>query len=320
MARDAEWGYRRDSLSPRARFDEVETTVSHLFRRPHPALGGRSYGEALYAALRRRGLLERPEVFELGGGAGFVAEAMVEAARSEGRPLRYRFLELSPRLLAAQRERVPEALAIAAAAERLPLTRGAVRGLFLANEVLADLRVLRVEEPEAKELSARYGLERSGVSRLSAGAIRLVEELARVLAPGAAACLTEFGGDFDPSPVTLSGPMGAGRHVEHSIHFGQLEAAARARGLDAERVILADLLEIDRSMRVASYPDVLRLRRLVPSLPVLAHPKEELERRHPFLTRFFRFDFPPIGSAAFPDPKARAGFCQLFHALLLRAG
>lgn len=306
--------YRRDQVPPRVRFDEVETTISHLFRRPHPALQGRTFGAALHDALKARGLLERREVWELGAGAGFVAAAMHRAAGG----LQYRFIDLSPRLLALQREHLPGALALQANAERLPLRDGALRGLFLANEVIADLRVLPASDPGAAELARRFQLSPGEGELLNVGALRFVEELARVLGPGGSACLTEFGGDFRPSAVLLEGGLGRGRHVEHSIHFGHLERAATALGLSCERLLLADLLGVDRSVRVASYLDVMRLRRLVPNLPVLAWPKAELEKRHPLLTRFFRFELPEVGSPSFPDPQARGGFCQLFQALLLR--
>ncbi|MFZ5470829.1 MAG: hypothetical protein ACOZIN_15495 [Myxococcota bacterium] len=309
--------YRRDRTSPRTRFDELETTISHLFRRPHPALGGRSYGAALYTALTKRGLV-RDAVFELGAGAGFVAAAMHEAAAAEGRSFTHTFLELSPLLLALQRTQVPGAFALAAHAEQLPFRSGALEGLFLANEVLADLRVADVGEAESLQLVARYGLDLADAQLLNVGALHLVEELARTLAPGSTAVLTEFGGDFPAAPVDLGGAFVRGRHVEHSIHFGHLEAAARNLGLSYERVPLAELLEMDLTLQVASYPDVMRLRRWVPSLPVLAHPREELEARHPFLTRFFRFEFPAIGAPSFPNRTSRGGFAQLFFALLLR--
>jgi hypothetical protein len=305
--------YRSDRLSPSTRFDEVETTVSHLFRRPHPALQGRTFGRALHDALSARKLLDAHQVVELGGGAGFVAAEL--SAAHPG--LSHGFVELSRPLLRAQRGQVPAAWAVAGHAEALPFSTRSLRGLFLANEVIADLRVCRADSEEGIKLSARYDLGTSG-TLLNAGALNLISELSRTLAPGAAALLTEFGGDFAPSPVRLEGPFGAGKHTEHSIHFGHLEGAARAHGLQTERHLLADLLGFDRSVEVASYPDVLRLRRFVPSLPVLAHPRAELEARHPLLTRFFRFDFPTVGSPRFPEPQARGGFCQLFCALLLR--
>src|SRR5207248_10877018 len=68
--------HRRDRLGAKRRFDEVECTVSHLLRFPHPALAGRRYGEALLQELGLRGI--RPGqsgVVEIGGGAGHIAEA-----------------------------------------------------------------------------------------------------------------------------------------------------------------------------------------------------------------------------------------------------
>jgi SAM-dependent methyltransferase len=310
--------YRRDRLSPRERFDHVETTMSHLLRRPHPALGGRSYGGALHDGLRGLGYLEQGEVIEIGGGAGFIASAFLEA--SAGR-LRYGLLDLSRPLLRLQRQRLGGALAsVCASAERLPLRDGQVRGLVLANEVVADLSTAPASEPDARALVQRYGLEVPEARRplINVGALRFVEELARVLAPGAGACLTEFGGDFNPGGIWLSGAWGRGGHLEHSIHFGHLEAAARALGLEVQRVKVADLLGLDRTVRVASYHDLLRLRRFVPDLPIVAVPRAELEARHPILTRIFRFEFPAIGSAGFPHPGTRGGFAELFSALLLR--
>jgi SAM-dependent methyltransferase len=292
--------YRRDRLSPRERFDEVETTMSHLLRRPHPALGGRSYGAALFHALRARGYLDpSAPVLEVGAGAGFVSAAFSQEA---GGALRYTFVDLSRPLLAIQRKQVPGATALRAHAERLPLRDASFRGLVLANEVIADLETA----PD------------TAGALVNAGALRFARELHRVLAPGGAACLTEFGGDFRPSGVWLSGAMGRGGHLEHSIHFGELESACRALGFEVERLKVADLIGLDRSVRVASYHDLLRLRRLVRDLPIYAFPKAELEKRHPVLTRLFHLELPPIGSAGFPHPGTHGGFAELFEALLLR--
>ena len=56
-APDPRASYRADRTLPHRRFDDVETTMSHLFRAPHPALEGRRYGEALYDALEEGGWL-----------------------------------------------------------------------------------------------------------------------------------------------------------------------------------------------------------------------------------------------------------------------
>ena len=315
MAR-ADETYRDDTLAPETRFDEVETTISHLFRAPHVALGGRSYGHALHDALRARGYLSERQVTEIGGGMGHVAEAMIAASGDP--PLRWRFVDLSPQLLAAQKARVPSAEAIAAHAEALPFEAGAVSGLLLANEVIADLRIESARSDEAKALIERHGLDVRPDGKINVGALKLLEELARVLAPGATACLTEFGGDFDIGGVELGIAHKSARHTEFSIRFDHLAKAAQSLGFSVERVLLADLLDIDRACEVTSYPDIMRLRRFNPKLPVLAHPRALIEEMHPILTRFFAFEFPAIGSVRFPNATTQGGFCHVFHALLLK--
>lgn len=291
--------YRDDALSPKERFDEVETTMSHLLRRPHPALGGRSYGAALFRALKARGYLPRPKVLEVGAGAAFVSTAF---ASESDTPLDYTFVDLSRRLLDFQRSKLKSARAICADMEQLPFRSSSFDGLVLANEVIADLPITK--GPDGTPINS--------------GAYRFVDELWRVLSATGAACLTEFGGDFRPSGVRLSGAFGRGEHVEHSIHFGELEARCRSLGFQVERVKVAQLLEIDPTVRVASYHDLLRLRRLVPSVPIVAFAMEELISLHPLVTRFFRFEFPSIGSPGFPHPGTQGGFAELFEALLLK--
>jgi len=149
------------------------------------------------------------------------------------------------------------------------------------------------------------------------GASHLVGEIGRALAPGGAALLTEFGGDFEPGPVRLFGALGEGEHVEWSIDFRQLRAAAAASGLRAEELPQHELLEADLSIRCASYTDLWRLRRLV-SCEVFAAPEADVRRRFPLLSRLLALELPPLGSPRWPDATAPAGFAQLFRALILR--
>ena len=143
------------------------------------------------------------------------------------------------------------------------------------------------------------------------GAVGLVRELARVLTPGSAAVLTEFGGDFDPGPLDL------GEHVEWSIDFRQLRAAAGDCGLTATEIPLHELLKADLSVRCASYTDLWRLRRLA-RCDVFAAPADQVRRRFPLLSRLLALELPEIGSPRWPDATAPAGFAQLFRALILR--
>jgi SAM-dependent methyltransferase len=299
--------HREDRLPARRRFDEVECTVSHLLRFPHPALRGRRYGEALLQGIAERGASPgRSGVVEIGGGAGHVAEC---AWRGEAGPFtqaRWTSVDLSPSLLAAQRRRLREPSQPRGAHERwaglradavqLPFRSCSIDGLVLANEVIADLPV-----SEGK----------------NAGAIELVRELARVLAPSGMAVLTEFGGDFAPEPLRLHAALGQGEHVEWSIDFRALRAAAVESGLEAPELPLHELISADLDVRCASYTDLWRLRRLT-SCEVFAAPEAEVRRRFPVLSRVLALELPPLGSPRWPDATAQAGFAQLFRALLLR--
>lgn len=299
--------HRKDRLSPGRRFDEVECTISHLLRRPHPALGGRRYGEALLQAAAARGLSPgRSGVLEIGGGAGDLAEA---AFRGEAGPFtgaRWTSLDLSPALLRGQRDRLGKELAprgahprwagLRADAVDLPLRARSFDGLVLANEVIADLAV---------------------VEGRNTGAIALVRELGRVLAPGGSALLTEFGGDFAAGTVHLYAALGQGEHVEWSIDFRDLREAASGCGLAVEELALHELLGVDLSMRCASYTDLWRLRRFA-RCEVFAAPEADVRRRFPWLSRLLALELPPLGSPRWPDATAPAGFAQLFRALLLR--
>jgi hypothetical protein len=153
---------------------------------------------------------------------------------------------------------------------------------------------------------------------VNTGAIALVRECARVLAPGGAAVLTEFGGDFDPGPVRLLAALGQGEHVEWSIDFRQLRTAAAEAGFRVEELPLHELIGADLSVRCASYTDLWRLRRLT-SCEVFAAPAEQVRSRFPWLSRLLALELPPLGSPRWPDATAPAGFAQLFRALILRA-
>ena len=299
--------HRLDRLPARRRFDEVECTISHLLRFPHPALGGRRYGEALLQGIAARGIGPgRDGVLEIGGGAGHLAEVAWRGDAGPFSQTRWTAVDLSPALIEAQRRRVLEPsqprgphrrwAAIRADALQLPLRGGSFQGLILANEVIADL-------------PARDGR--------NLGAVALVDEIARILAPGGAAVLTEFGGDFEPGPVRLLAALGKGEHVEWSIDFRQLRQAAAATRLEMEEIPLHQLLNADLSVRCASYTDLWRLRRLT-SCDVFAAPEADVRRRFPLLSRLLALELPPIGSPRWPDATAPAGFAQLFRALILR--
>ncbi|HEY6908083.1 MAG TPA: class I SAM-dependent methyltransferase, partial [Myxococcales bacterium] len=215
-------------------------------------------------------------------------------------------VDLSPALIAAQRRRAldpsqprgahPRWSGVRADAISLPIRTASLDGLLLANEVIADLPV------------------KDG---RNAGALQFVEEISRVLAPGGGAVLTEFGGDFPPGPLRLFASFGQGEHVEWSIDFRELRAAAAEAGLAAEELPLHELIGADLSVRCASYTDLWRLRR-VTSCEVFAAPAAQVRKRFPLLSRVLGLELPPLGSPRWPDATAPGGLAQLFRALILR--
>src|SRR5262249_20989881 len=95
-------GYHQSIDDPERQFDEIETTLSHLFREPHRALGGERFGDRLAAALVARGLPARgARVVEVGGGLGWLALALRERLA----PSSYLIVDRSPALAGAQQAR-----------------------------------------------------------------------------------------------------------------------------------------------------------------------------------------------------------------------
>ncbi|HEX5057816.1 MAG TPA: SAM-dependent methyltransferase [Kofleriaceae bacterium] len=246
-------------------FDHQETTLSHLLRIPHPALANRTYGQALADALLARNAIPQAtvRVLEIGAGLGYVARHVIDRLRESGRTVAYTIVELSPALAAAQRERLDsDATWIEGDALNVALPDGAF-DVILSNEMVGDL--------PAKQLSrVDIGLELAGTGTadrdkvraiapladavnlddapepfyLQTGAFELVNKIARWLAPGGTAVVTEFG-DANAWPK-LSTQLD---HPELSTHFGHLQQIARADGLEASIEFVIDLLDFDRSQQ-----------------------------------------------------------------------
>lgn len=260
--------YHRDEISdPTLQFDEVETTLNHLFRFPHVALQGRTYPGQMLAKLVERGLVGPGpvRVLEVGGGTGSFAAGFLSALREEHPELEeglsYTLVELSPALAANQRALL-EPLGVRVVSgdiETLELPPGSV-DLFIANEMIGDLRTALVEaddlesdEPtgsspaEALACIRRHDLPVADAPDsfyINLGALLLVERLPELLAPGGAAVLTEFGEEHR-YPVES-------KHLDHaefSIHFGHLRHVARSVGLRAEMEFLIDFLDVERSLQ-----------------------------------------------------------------------
>ena len=257
-------------------FDDRETTVAHALALPHPGLRERPYGQALREALGWDGV-----VVEVGCGTGELAAAWLAAGA-----VPYVRVDLSPELLATQGRKAPSSVGVLADATRLPLRDQSVPFL-LSNEVLADLAAVPTSgaHPGVRERIATYGLRPQGWANL--GAWQLVEEVARVLAPGGRAVLTEFG--------TPSGPAEEAVQLDHpevSIRFDDLVRVAEHHGLNAELVRLDELLGVDlRAPQIARLSWMAlraRARALGVHLPARAWTPHNLPR--PFAMEGLQFD------------------------------
>ena len=264
--------YEHDIQDADAQFDHQETTLSHLFRDPHPALGGRTYGQALVEGIRASNKLPHGQVLrvlEIGGGLGYVARALIETLEGMGREVDYHILELSPALARAQKERT--------AGHAVNISMGNVLtaewpaetfDIIVANEMIGDLPSAKLTHEEVGlnrddlvgeayqdflktcgpggEIAARYTLglgDAPDPFYLNVGAMELVAKISQRLAPGGVAFLSEFG-DMSRWPILSS-------HLDHpelSIHFGHLSAVARAEGLEDEFVFVMDLIDMERDL------------------------------------------------------------------------
>ncbi len=267
-------------------FDHGETTVAHAFAPPHPALAGHPFGHTLFFALRERFGPARGVVLEIGPGSGELGwDWRAAAAGMDGAPRLHIRLDASPALLAHQAEVQPGTAGLRADACSPPLRDGSV-DLLICNEVLADLTAVPWDGSPAvpgtphaavAERLARYGIEPAAGERLyNLGAWRLVEAVARLLAPGGGAYLSEFG-SLDEEPTETSQLD----HPEVSIHFGELLAVARGLGLEAELVPMHRLLGFDLSARWLSRGSFEALRCLAPTLEARAWTSETLEIPEP---------------------------------------
>jgi SAM-dependent methyltransferase len=259
--------YKHDVADADAQFDHQETTLSHLLRVPHPALAGRTYGQALVDALLARDAVPAGtvRVLEIGAGLGYVARDAITRLAEAGRTVEYTIVELAPALAAAQQARIGKDAATWILGDVLEANLAdAGFDLILSNEMAGDLpaRALtradlgleadqgivdRAKLATYSQLAADLGVNLDDAPAefyLMTGAFELIARIARWLAPGGTAVVTEFG-DLSAWPK-LSTHLD---HPELSTHFGQLHQLAKGAGLEAKIEFVIDLLEFDRDQQ-----------------------------------------------------------------------
>lgn len=261
-------------------FEKRETTLSHAFRVPHPALESRPYGGQLARVLVERDAIPDDQqrtpltLVEVGGGTGHFARAFLDglalrAPRTYNRG-RWVIVDLAPALSRSQRDKTAphkeKVRFVTGDACQLPLKDASV-DVLVANEMIADLAVaptrrddLEAGQGAGEQAVRKYKLsvqDAHGLFHVNVGAIRFLEEVARVLKPGGTAFLSEFGHArrYPEQSTHLD-------HPEYSIHFGHLKQVADALGLEASLEQLAAVLRLDPKVKVLqttqSFFEVLR--------------------------------------------------------------
>ena len=255
--------YKQEVANADLQFDDKETTLSHLLRIPHPALGGKSYGRALIDALSAKLPAGPLRVLEIGAGLGYVAEAAIARLRDLGHEVVYTIVELSPVLAAAQRQRLGTS-ATWIAGDALEVDLAGPFDLIISNEMVGDLRAQHLTRADVglaaeggnadreklraySEIAAAPGVVIDDAPEpvyLQTGALELVGRIAKWLAPGGTAIVTEFGDVAAWSRLSTQLD-----HPELSTHFGHLQQAARGLGLTASVEFVIDLLALDREQK-----------------------------------------------------------------------
>jgi SAM-dependent methyltransferase len=196
---------------------EDDASFADLFRDPHPALHGKSFAGALAFALEQRGAFKEvrgraPAAIDLEvSGRGF-GEALRAAL-----PKEVRFATLDP--LAGR-----------------------------AGTVRADARLLPLQDESvdlivASEIATLLGSLPEGDRVVNHGALALVREAARALAPGGILYLSDFGDPKNDPVPTASG---------FSIRFSDLQTEATRLGLGARVLPITEVVAIDTNVQALS--------------------------------------------------------------------
>jgi len=249
-------------------FENIETTVSHLFRDPTAALDGLTYGRLLAHNFRKLGWWTRKPrtIVEVGGGLGYVARELARGLSAEEREgVRYVFIDITRPFLESQLARGREGgwdpTGVQANGEFLSLKDASV-DLIVDNENMADMTPVKLSGQEVESGRGQTPLHQEALewirrARLSLdkdmpaefifnlGPLRFLREVWRVLKPGGHAFLVEFGIEKGWSaPVKLPG------HTEYETHFGHLRQAARWLGFQEKYGALPQFLGIKPDTRV----------------------------------------------------------------------
>lgn len=340
-------------VETRTLFDDKETTIAHLFRFPHPALLGLSYGAAFCYALIRRGLITNrtTSIIEVGGGLGDLAESFLSylSFDNSNSHTQYTIVDISPALQHVQKAKLSSfnnVNFVLATAETLPFIDDQFTNTtIISNEVIADLKALSLTPVEFLNstdqsvtlLRDSYLAIQGSLPQLThniivnSGAIQFIKELNRILKSASSAIITEHG-DGRARLIECGSLANNAQemHSEVSIDFDHLVLVAQYLGFETEILHLIDFLPISKSMRVANYNDAKALQGdksenwQIEAIPlqkvyeVYTNKIGSIEAQK--LVQGFLdggLQFPEIGGDKFPDNNTLP-FRQAFKVLILR--
>ncbi|MEW6736616.1 MAG: SAM-dependent methyltransferase [Acidobacteriota bacterium] len=324
--------YAQSSFEANKQFDQIETTIAHLFRFPHPALNGRNYGAAFCYEVIRRGILSNryERIIEVGGGTGHFAQGFLQELRKSDSQMEYSIIDISPALQQAQQDLLKDkARFILGDAQALPFGAKEVNGLIICNEVVADLDAVemthheweRSQDPIVEQLRAAFPIEDEKIL-LNIGAIKFINEAGRVLADGGCAVITEHGLEGN-GRIAITGRLddASRSHTEYSINFNHLRFVAESIGFQAEIIQLIDFLCFDQDMEVANLNDAQGLNGADQNWSISAIPATEIAAIYGCTIKDLRqvagLRLPKIGGEGFPDDNTLP-FSLSFKALILK--
>jgi ubiquinone/menaquinone biosynthesis C-methylase UbiE len=223
-------------------FDRIESTLSHLYRVPHPILNGQSYGQSLYKGLNElKEIKPGSRILEIGGGMGSISTEILKKLKEERLGADYIIYDLSGGLIRSQCELHKKeginANHINGNGEALALKDSCIDIAF-SNEVIGDFSTPELSKGEIQDFLFDHEIPMTEEFfhcyrnapekvRINFGAFLLIKELFRVLKPGGLAVVTEYGFQ-DKLPFRAKHLD----HAEYSIQFAQMISVATAIGFN----------------------------------------------------------------------------------------
>lgn len=259
-------------------FEDIETTVSFLFRNENDLLENMKYGQKFIKSVLSHFsiTLENKRILEVGGGLGDFAFAILEYVQSNGylNTVEYVISDLSPALLDKQKKKCLKYHLnmnfINSRGENLIFDNDTF-DLVLSNEVIADFLSIKKDTHEY-DINSNDSLIKGGIrvindydlskvddDYINVGSIMFLEEIYRILKKGGIAVISEY--TEKSNYATISNNMSD--HREVSINFNILINAAEKIGFKCEYINLQDFLGININSEILSPHSYYALKKII---------------------------------------------------------